>query len=80
MAEDAESSSAMSLFGDILVIDLTSTIRGMHCTKMFDLELAQNQGTGDIARSCSLCRCAGRGLARWSFGRPGAGFCRTPRD
>ena len=35
MAEDAESSSAMSLFGDILVIDLTSTIRGMHCTKMF---------------------------------------------
>jgi crotonobetainyl-CoA:carnitine CoA-transferase CaiB-like acyl-CoA transferase len=35
MAEDAESSSAMSLFGDILVLDLTSTIRGMHCTKMF---------------------------------------------
>jgi len=35
MAEDAESSSAMSLFGDILVIDLTSAIRGMHCTKMF---------------------------------------------
>ncbi len=35
MAEDAESSSAMSLFGDIFVLDLTSTIRGMHCTKMF---------------------------------------------
>ena len=25
----------MSLFGDILVLDLTSTIRGMHCAKMF---------------------------------------------
>src|SRR3989442_6563612 len=35
MAEDAESSPAMSLFGDILVLDITSTIRGMHCTKMF---------------------------------------------
>ena len=32
MAEDAVSPS---LFGDILVLDLTSTIRGMHCTKMF---------------------------------------------
>ena len=35
MAEDAVSPIAMSLFGDILVLDLTSTIRGMHCTKMF---------------------------------------------
>jgi crotonobetainyl-CoA:carnitine CoA-transferase CaiB-like acyl-CoA transferase len=35
MAGDAGSSTAMSLFGDILVLDLTSTIRGMHCTKMF---------------------------------------------
>ena len=35
MAEDAGSPTAMSLFGDILVLDLTSTIRGMHCAKMF---------------------------------------------
>src|SRR5689334_6441841 len=32
MAADAVSSS---LFGDIVVLDLTSTIRGMHCAKMF---------------------------------------------
>ena len=25
----------MSLFGDIVVLDLSSTIRGMHCAKMF---------------------------------------------
>src|SRR6266700_7804512 len=35
MAGDAGSPTAMSLFDDILVLDLTSTIRGMHCTKMF---------------------------------------------
>ena len=35
MAEDAGSSSAMSLFGDIIVLDLTGTISGMHCAKMF---------------------------------------------
>src|SRR5437667_11755508 len=35
MAGDAVSPTAMSLFDDILVLDLTSTIRGMHCTKMF---------------------------------------------
>ncbi len=35
MAGDAVSPIEMSLFGDILVLDLTSTIRGMHCTKMF---------------------------------------------
>jgi crotonobetainyl-CoA:carnitine CoA-transferase CaiB-like acyl-CoA transferase len=35
MAGDAGSPTAMSLFGDILVLDLTSTIRGMHCAKMF---------------------------------------------
>ena len=35
MAEDAVSHAAMSLFGDIVVLDLSSTIRGMHCTKMF---------------------------------------------
>jgi CoA:oxalate CoA-transferase len=35
MAGDAVSPTAMSLFGDVLVLDLTSTIRGMHCTKMF---------------------------------------------
>ncbi len=35
MAEDAVSHAEMSLFGDILVLDLSSTIRGMHCTKMF---------------------------------------------
>jgi crotonobetainyl-CoA:carnitine CoA-transferase CaiB-like acyl-CoA transferase len=35
MAGDAGSPTSMSLFSDILVLDLTSTIRGMHCTKMF---------------------------------------------
>ena|SRR2546425_3840787 len=35
MAEDAVSHAEMSLFGDIVVLDLSSTIRGMHCTKMF---------------------------------------------
>jgi crotonobetainyl-CoA:carnitine CoA-transferase CaiB-like acyl-CoA transferase len=35
MAGEAVSPTAMSLFSDILVLDLTSTIRGMHCTKMF---------------------------------------------
>ena len=35
MAGDVGSPTTMSLFGDILVLDLTSTIRGMHCTKMF---------------------------------------------
>jgi len=35
MAGDALPPTAMSLFDDILVLDLTSTIRGMHCTKMF---------------------------------------------
>ena len=35
MAEDAVSPTEMSLFGDIVVLDLSSTIRGMHCAKMF---------------------------------------------
>ncbi len=35
MDGDAGSPIVMSLFDDILVLDLTSTIRGMHCTKMF---------------------------------------------
>src|SRR5258708_35313238 len=35
MAEDAASTAGASLFSDTLVLDLTSTIRGMHCTKMF---------------------------------------------
>lgn len=35
MTGDAISDTAMSLFGDIVVLDLTGTIRGMHCTKMF---------------------------------------------
>ncbi|MGZ3610399.1 MAG: CaiB/BaiF CoA transferase family protein [Ktedonobacteraceae bacterium] len=35
MTGDAGSQMAMSLFSDILVLDLTSTIRGMHCAKMF---------------------------------------------
>ncbi len=35
MAEDAVSHAEMSLFGDIVVLDLSSTIRGMHCAKMF---------------------------------------------
>src|SRR5712692_8786623 len=35
MAADAVSPTGMSLFGDIVVLDLSSTIRGMHCAKMF---------------------------------------------
>jgi len=35
MAGDAVSPTALSLFDDVLVLDLTCTIRGMHCTKMF---------------------------------------------
>jgi crotonobetainyl-CoA:carnitine CoA-transferase CaiB-like acyl-CoA transferase len=35
MAEDVASHAEISLFGDIVVLDLSSTIRGMHCTKMF---------------------------------------------
>src|SRR5258708_4622577 len=35
VSEDTSSPNGMSLFGDIVVLDLTSTIRGMHCTKMF---------------------------------------------
>src|SRR2546421_5893311 len=35
MAEDALSPADTSLYGDIIVLDLTSTIRGMHCTKTF---------------------------------------------
>src|SRR2546421_12628237 len=54
MAEDAESSPAMSLFGDILVLDLTSTIRGMHCTKMF----------GDYGAEVILVEPPGGSLAR----------------
>lgn len=35
MPEDSVSSTETSLFSDIIVLDLSSTIRGMHCTKMF---------------------------------------------
>src|SRR5260370_11132219 len=35
MAEDAASTAGASLFSDPLVLDITITIRGMHCTKMF---------------------------------------------
>lgn len=35
MAQDAVSPTGPSLFSDILVLDLSTTIRGMHCTKMF---------------------------------------------
>jgi CoA:oxalate CoA-transferase len=35
MAQDAVSRTGPSLFSDILVLDLSTTIRGMHCTKMF---------------------------------------------
>src|SRR5260370_8362591 len=35
MAEAAASTAGASLFSATLVLDLTSTIRGMHCTKMF---------------------------------------------
>src|SRR5579864_4398244 len=35
MAEQGESTAGATLYGDIVVLDLTSTIRGMHCAKMF---------------------------------------------
>ena len=35
MAGDAANPAERSLFGDILVLDLTNTICGMHCAKMF---------------------------------------------
>lgn len=35
MPEEPASPTQTSLFGDIIVLDLSSTIRGMHCTKMF---------------------------------------------
>src|SRR5712691_1538295 len=35
MAENAVSPTGPSLYGDIIVLDLTGTIRGMHCAKMF---------------------------------------------
>ncbi len=35
MAEDGVSSLDMSLYGDIVVLDLTSSVRGMHCAKLF---------------------------------------------
>src|SRR5947209_8621426 len=35
MAEEAISPADTSLYGDTVVLDLTSTIRGMHCTKQF---------------------------------------------
>lgn len=35
MAGDAVSPTDTSLYGDIVVLDMTGTIRGMHCTKMF---------------------------------------------
>jgi CoA:oxalate CoA-transferase len=54
MAGDTGSPTAMSLFGDILVLDLTSTIRGMHCTKMF----------GDYGAEVILVEPVGGSLAR----------------
>ncbi len=35
MAEQGESTAGATLYGDIVVLDLSSTIRGMHCAKMF---------------------------------------------
>lgn len=35
MAEDGVSPVDLSLYGDVVVLDLTSTIRGMHCAKVF---------------------------------------------
>src|SRR5947209_7397861 len=35
MAEDGASPVDLSLYGDIVVLDLTSNIRGMHCAKLF---------------------------------------------
>ena len=35
MAEDGVSPVDLSLYGDIVVLDLTSSIRGMHCAKLF---------------------------------------------
>ncbi len=46
--------ATMSLFGDIVVLDLTSTIRGMHCTKMF----------GDYGAEVILVEPPGGSLAR----------------
>src|SRR6266566_18192 len=46
--------ATISLFGDIVVLDLTSTIRGMHCTKMF----------GDYGAEVILVEPPGGSLAR----------------
>src|SRR6266480_3479906 len=46
--------ATVSLFGDIVVLDLTSTIRGMHCTKMF----------GDYGAEVILVEPPGGSLAR----------------
>ncbi len=54
MAEDVASHAEMSLFGDIVVLDLSSTIRGMHCTKMF----------GDYGAEVILVEPPGGSLAR----------------
>ena len=35
MAEHGASPVDSTLYGDIVVLDLSSTIRGMHCAKMF---------------------------------------------
>src|SRR5260370_906178 len=48
------SDATVSLFGDIVVLDLTSTIRGMHCTKMF----------GDYGAEVILVEPPGGSLAR----------------
>jgi len=65
MAQEAISPAEMSLFGDILVLDLTSTIRGMHCTKMF----------GDYGAEVILVEPVGgspaRRLGPFANGKPG---------
>jgi len=65
MDGDAGSPIVMSLFDDILVLDLTSTIRGMHCTKMF----------GDYGAEVILVELIGGSRARhigpFAKGKPG---------
>ncbi len=54
MAEHGASPADKTLYGDIVVLDLSSTIRGMHCAKMF----------GDYGAEVILVEPVGGGAAR----------------